>query len=900
MTNALHNYFTKKSKKPIWLNINSPQIQKYDLIIGWDTEYQQIPKEMLVNPISYQYSAYHLASDSFQEGVLYSQKLEKVKDKRSYENISLSQFLKKIIQNLELGISYRKVNNFKILLVAHYSVAEFSVLKNREALIPHLTEIRKTLCSFKPFKQKITWDKTHTISVEITWRDTFLLAPEDRSRSLAEISKITSCEKIDLASESHGIKIDKGRLRETLLEVNKPLFEQYGIVDARISLEYYCYYVSSFYELSKNTQEPLTVGDASVKFFLQESKKKGLELGFSEQDQLLKNLLGLDEVKILKNGRQQAKNWRSVNRLVSEYFAALSYLGAINTAYQIGESKQESKLIADCDFSKAYPTVLATIPIIDWAKGTRKDLSLKEIQELEDDVEKDYCKIGFFKVEFKYPKTIFQPALPVNTRAGIIYPLAGISFCTYYELLEAIRQGCGISNANNIESVYFEPLECNGVVLKGFSWFLKFLVDKRQEYTTDKNNPNYKPENEFYNLLLKLMANSFYGKLAQGIIERSVFNLKGERESLKPSQITIPHYAAMTTGIVRTALIAIVNELANTQNCCVLNATTDGFMVSLPKPQNFREEFKTGKKSEILIPQTFKELWPEIYEKIKNLPAIKLLRMGQKNLGLEADNWLEIKHLGDEAYTWKTRGNYINYKGKTQSIARSSIPSWMIKKAEDMREFDKELALKKENFIDKNSEEIEFRKIEETLLTNFRDMKKDKVDLATKISKSGEKRERKIILDYDWKRIENEDGSTKPYKDLAEWEKYYEKRERLHKRGFRASVEKMELSTGIGRIEKNTKQTILRIFMAAYLQLEWKPKLQKYTKTIEILEKWRIKNYPKLPEIKLNTLKSWKKRKFILNSLPSTANVINQINSLAKAVQITIDEKKEKMLFKRK
>jgi len=47
----------------------------------------------------------------------------------------------------------------------------------------------------------------------------------------------------------------------------------------------------------------------------------------------------------------------------------------------------------------------------------------------------------------------------------------------------------------------------------------------------------------------------------------------------------------------------------------------------------------------------------------------------------------------------------------------------------------------------------------------------------------------------------------------------------------------MELSIGIGRVEKNINQTILRVFMSAYFQLELKPKSQQYTEIVEILEK---------------------------------------------------------------
>jgi len=190
-----------------------------------------------------------------------------------------------------------------------------------------------------------------------------LLALDDRSKSLAEISKITSCEKIDLRSESHGIKIDIAKLRETLLDVNKPLFEKYGIVDARISLEYYCKYISSFYEMSKSREEPFTAGDLAVKFFIQESEKNSLN--FQEKDTLLKNVLGLKGNKISKKLLNNLKSSRRVDHLVNEYFKSLSYIGDINTSYKIGESKNSNNLVLECDFSQFRKSILSTIPIID-------------------------------------------------------------------------------------------------------------------------------------------------------------------------------------------------------------------------------------------------------------------------------------------------------------------------------------------------------------------------------------------------------------------------------------------------------------------------------------------------------------------------------------------------------
>ncbi|WNE41955.1 MAG: hypothetical protein AD073_000290 [Mycoplasmataceae bacterium] len=891
----LQDYFTEKTKKPDWLNINSPQISNYDLIVGWDTEYQQISNEKLVNPLSYQYSAYHLSSDSFQEGVIYAQKLTKVLNKRTYENLTLSQILKKIIQNLGLEISYLKVNDFKILLVAHYSVAEFSLLKDREKLIPYLTEVRNTLCSLKPFKQKILWDEFNIVEVEITWRDTFLFALDDRSKSLAEISKLTSCEKVDLRSESHGIKIDIAKLRETLLDVNKPLFEKYGIVDARISLDYYCKYICSFYEISRNKEEPFTSGDLAVKFFIQESEKNSLNLNFQEKDTIFKNILGLEGNKISKKLLNNLKNSRRVDYLVNEYFKSLSYIGDINTSYKIGESKNSDNLVLECDFSQFHKIILSMIPIIDWSKSTMKNLSFQEIKEFEFNFDKDYFKIAFFKVKFKYPKKIFQCSLPVYTKEGLIYPLEGTSFCNYYELSKAISQGCEILNS---ESVLFNPLIINNEI-QSFGQFLKFLVDKRKEYNIDSNSENYKSENQFCNLLLKIIADNFHNKLEKGIFESVVFNLKNKRESLKHSQSIIPHYTAMENGIFRTAMISIFNELANTKNCQVLDSTKNSFIISLPKPENFKEEFGVGKKSDILKPQKFQELWPEIYEKLEDLPIIKLLKIGRKKLGLNEASLLKIKYIGDEVYIWKTKASYLNYKGKLQTMSRFGIPFYLTKNSEEMREFDKDLAKQRENFIDKKtSEQKQFRKIEKIILTNFKDIKKDKVDIVAKFSKSGEKRERKIILDYDWKRIESEDGSTRPPLNIEEWEKYRNKRDLLHKKDFKSSFELMELSIGVGRVEKNINQTILRIFMSAYFQLELKPKSQKYNEIVEILEKWRIKNYPSISEIKLSALKSWSKRKFILNCLPRSENVKNQIDSMIKELNIKLNKDKEKLIFK--
>ena len=82
--------------------------------------------------------------------------------------------------------------------------------------------------------------------------------------------------------------------------------------------------------------------------------------------------------------------------------------------------------------------------------------------------------------------------------------------------------------------------------------------------------------------------NSFYGKLAQGIRDRTIYNFYETGDSVKnipPSEITCPHYAAICTGIARASLCALIN-LFDSHSCEILSATTDGAMIVVPDFRN--------------------------------------------------------------------------------------------------------------------------------------------------------------------------------------------------------------------------------------------------------------------------------------------------------------------------
>src|SRR5262249_9198739 len=135
--------------------------------------------------------------------------------------------------------------------------------------------------------------------------------------------------------------------------------------------------------------------------------------------------------------------------------------------------------------------------------------------------------------------------------------------------------------------------------------------------------------------------------------------------------VTCPHYAALCTGIVRAALSVVVAGLDALPGWEVLSATTDGCMVKAPwrfDPAMLKQE------DGVLITDHLKplDLYPELAA-LEACPAVTALMVGRKNLGFDPHSWIEIKHVGDTAETYKTRMYHLAWHGVTQHIARAGL-----------------------------------------------------------------------------------------------------------------------------------------------------------------------------------------------------------------------------------
>lgn len=899
MTNC--NFTRFSQKKPYWLRINCPQIQKYDVIIGWDSEYRNkewdIPIENQTEQanyndvVSYQYSSYSLLNDRYEEGIIY---LYNKENKTFAERLSLSEIISEILKKLGITRYQSEQKVLNILLVSHFSVAEYTTLKDRDKLNDKLSEVQDTFCSFKSFEQSVRWDSTHYTKINVTWRDTYLQA-SDTQRSLKSLAKSIGMKKIEISEDYYLNMV-------YLLEEDKELYEEYALEDAKIALAYYCFVMDRYYNVITNQlveQEPITTSDSTVKYFIKwlENQSKNI---FGQEAKWLENkIFGIEK-------RWKGKVKKSALRKIDESFACYSYMGGLNTFYRLGKYKcKENEIGLDIDFSKAYVSVMADLPAIDWKQKPKTNFTIDEIIKIANQKNINYSKIGIFLTKFDFPKDTYQSSIAQKTEGGLIYTNEGEDFCTWSELIESIRLKGITTNDQIIRGNLYEELRINDKVYLPFAEYLGHLARERDKCPKDSFEYSY----------FKLMGNGFYGKLCQALEYREVFDLNGNKVPLTPSAITCAHYASQTTGIVRSAIEVLVNTFNEWPGCKVYNATTDGIMITIPKPDWLK--VKVDENGIAKIENNLEEIIPELYQKLLTYYPIKMIIQGQKNLGIKDPQWLEIKHVGDEVRTEQTRANYISYKGITQGLARGNVSKDWMKTKDD---------------FDKFTDSEETTEITLKSLFGIREIKDKKWDLVRKriFNKNSEGWKqciRTVNIGYDGKRILTENGlNSRQALNIEEWSKdrnlalYMKKRkERIRTEDFLYN-KAFKTEKGTVRIQGSKSKTIVRTFLGATWKYFWSNKQLKNSDLANNLnlilrreekisnEEFDLFNnkenngnleFKRIANkfITVDDLKNWKRRKFLVKSIPNLEKTKELITKLSCYLKVNMNNERWNILL---
>ena len=428
-----------------------------------------------------------------------------------------------------------------VFLVCHYSRADLPSF--REFFLTntknHFINLRRTIVTGNngaPFKFPIYY-RGQRLIVKVGVRDTYLLAPST-AKSLASLGALIGTEKNTPQEYIENMDVLR---REDLHR-----FKEYAQTDARIALDFAKRISDLATTFGKKAYIPTTLTGLGV-IFLKELWK---ENGFDEL-----KIIGKEKVsetfRDRSTGKLRKRNVKVPNsqRHLFSALATECYHGGRNEQYffgagVVGEWK-------DYDLPNAYPTGMSQLGTPVWEE-------LKLTTDLE---ELSRHRLSYAQVEFKHPEGIRFPVLPVRGDNSVLFPMEGTSFCCGPEILLA-------------RSLGVEMKVLMGVIIpenedKPFGKYLKHCFEKRDEAK--------KQGNDVLNQLWKELANSMYGKLAQGLRRRTIYSIKkGASEELPESCITTPFYAAFTTSFCRAVLGEILNKLPYSVSVC--SCTTDGFL----------------------------------------------------------------------------------------------------------------------------------------------------------------------------------------------------------------------------------------------------------------------------------------------------------------------------------
>lgn len=573
----------------------------------------------------------------------------------------------------------------RIYLVGHFTRADIPAFRDFQSLTQMMSSVRNTFLSIDGH---ITIDYDFAddgerVTLELLLRDTMLLTPA-ASKSLKALGELVGQEKIQLDPDPRKDQWYKENM-DVLLKENPELFDRYALNDAVICVRYADRLIDQCRLLLGEAKLPPTLTSIGVDLLMQSWEE---ELGINPNA-----VLGKERV-YERAFNKRAGYFTTVGRDVEQRevawhasFATECYHGGRNEQFWFGPAFEDDW--ADYDLSSAYPTAMAMIGFPDWGNARVSTRVSDFTPET----------LGVACVEFEFPKRVRFPTLPVRTDNGLVFPRKGISDCASPEIALAHSLGAKLKIRHGVIIPYKSDLPV-------FGEFIKDCIQKRRSFG----------KGTLENLFWKELTNSSYGKTAQGLREKRVYDLR-ERETkpLPPSKITNPFFASYITSFVRSVLGEILNLLPS--NVCVFSCTTDGFL------SNATDE-------DIALAQQG--------------PLVSLYSQSRYRLTGESDA-IEIKHRIRKPLGWRTRGQATLLQGQGDPADSSNVvlAKGGIFLPETLDDVWRQNAYIVGLFLNRTPDDVIPMKIK----TGIRDIVNFDADL---VDKSVVKR---LSMEFDWKRM---------------------------------------------------------------------------------------------------------------------------------------------------
>ncbi len=516
------------------------------LIVGFDTEFKTPPaalsrseiKEGLAKSLilSYQFHAKHPDGREWQGICCPDQD----------ERLTLQQFM---IFVMGVGARQFDIDTLpsNIYLVGHFTRADIPAFADFAELTKKMSAVRSTFVSLDTNVQLKLPGTDADIPIKVFFRDTMLLTPQT-SKSLKALGELVGVKKVEL-SPDRAIYKEMIRNMDRVRSNQWELFKSYALTDAEVCVRYIEQVISQYKEITGKDKVPITLTSIGLDQLLIEWDAMGLD-----KNTVLGKESVIERVFNKKLGyffnHKVDVDLDEVSRGI--FRATESYHGGRNEQFWFGPSFEDAW--TDFDLSSAYPTAMALIGLPDWR-------SLYTSTELE---EFTPTTLGYALIDFDFPTHTRYPCIPVRTDGGLIFPLTGkrVSCCAP-EIAVAKKLGAKIT----IHDGVIVPHDTSQRV---FGTFIKNCLDRR--ITAGKNT--------LRGLFWKEISNSTYGKTAQGLRKKRVYDLRDRNmKILEASRITNPFFAAFITSFTRALLGEIINAIPDQK--MVFSCTTDGFLSNI-------------------------------------------------------------------------------------------------------------------------------------------------------------------------------------------------------------------------------------------------------------------------------------------------------------------------------
>lgn len=578
------------------------------LIIGFDTEYQTPPpvtsEQIAEGKAKYEVLSYqfHIKQIERHSQTSRAHEAHGIIIPKEGERIYLEELV-----SFAIGSLAKKTKGLElarnIYLVGHFTRADFSAFNDfANQAREFASAVRNTFVSIERSKRiniKFSGQKDPE-KLDVRLRDTYLLAPAN-AKSLAAIGEIMGYKKETLSDDPADDQYFKENMKQFRKE-HWQKFKSYALRDAEICVRYAEKMIRQSDALFGEFKMPVTLTSFGTKLVLN---------GWKAKKWTTDELIGQETIKQRKFNKrlgyykEEVKHPSIAKVFYEEAFVTESYHGGRNEQYFFGIAPEGDW--KDYDLSSAYTTAMAIIGKPDW-QTTRTVKSLKQIGMLD---------LAFADIDFEFPEAIRFPTLPVRTANGIIFPRVGQTVCGAPEIFLAQELGAKI-RLNRAVKVDTDP---NHQI---FGDFIRESIRRRNQHA----------KGTFENFFWKEVGNSTYGKTAQGLKEKRVYDLRDDdMVELPPSPLTQPFFASFITSYTRAVLGEILNKLPSTVQ--VFSVTTDGFLC-------------TAKQEHI--------------ERALAQPLCKTFKKARMSLTGD-DEVLEVKHQIRQPIGWRTRGSATLKKG---------------------------------------------------------------------------------------------------------------------------------------------------------------------------------------------------------------------------------------------